>query len=64
MTKASVKRIRARATRCSGSYRYRGITKPRCCGGAGCEACWKIYRDGRMRRRVRRVNSLGVGAAC
>jgi hypothetical protein len=29
---------------CKSAYKnYTGKRKPRCCGGTGCQRCWKIY---------------------
>jgi len=30
---------------CSNYSKYKGKRKPRCCGGEGCNTCWKIYND-------------------
>lgn len=29
--------------KCKNVSRYKGIREPKCCGGEGCKACWKIY---------------------
>lgn len=28
---------------CGHSKRYKGLRKPRCAGGSGCQKCWKIW---------------------
>lgn len=31
--------------KCRGFGRYQGIHRSRCCGGLGCQACWRLYWD-------------------
>jgi hypothetical protein len=32
-------------TQCKSYAKYKGIHKPKCDGGKGCEACWEKYKD-------------------
>jgi hypothetical protein len=34
---------------CKSVNRYKGILKPRCNGGRGCDACWLKYATGPLR---------------
>ncbi len=36
--------IHKRTMKCKYVKRYKGIHKPRCCGGDGCQACWDKYK--------------------
>jgi len=33
---------------CKNASRYKGKTKPKCCGGKGCKACWNTYEDAQV----------------
>lgn len=50
----------ARVAQCDSWRRYKGIHKPRCAGGRGCEKCWEIYRKALMSPALRTLARLAV----